>query len=292
MAKKLKSGKAFTLLEVILAISLTAVVLVLLMTALELLITRVESSRSQVESSQVARGVLNQIAGDLRAARYYAQNPSVSEGETEDAAALVLGIYGTAKQLRIDRSAIWRWERITRDDEETSNETASQEMPQTIRYFLSEGDTVLAETFAAEGIQKESAQLKYTGLTREQMSTVAWILQLETTSIKESEPATENPQLLAPEVLDIEFAYYDGKELLDQWDSAKHEKLPQAVQITLMLANEPLADNNKRPPADPEDLQPKLADATEYRLFVRLPKIEPQAKAPGPRRIEQNQEPN
>jgi len=138
MNRNLGSRQAFTLLEVILAISLTAVVLVLLMTALELLLTRVESSRSRVETSQVARGVLNLIGGDLRAARYYApsqssagdesissgsesDNESSSESgsdddtETEESADLVLGIYGTAKQLRIDRSAAWRWERITRD---------------------------------------------------------------------------------------------------------------------------------------------------------------------------------
>ena len=71
MARNTGKERAFTLLEVILAISLTGVVLVLLTTALELLLTRVESSRSRVESSQVARGVLNRIAGDLRAARYY-----------------------------------------------------------------------------------------------------------------------------------------------------------------------------------------------------------------------------
>jgi len=166
-------------------------------------------------------------------------------------------------------------------------------MPQTIRYFLSEGETVLVETFASEGIQEEDSPRDYAGLSREQMATVAWISQIETTSAEESEPVTEDAQLLAPEVLGIEFAYYDGEALLDQWDSAEQQGLPQAVEITLMLANEPAADNRKRPPEDPDDLQPKLADATEYRLFVRLPIIEPQEKTPGPRRIiDQEQKPN
>jgi len=165
-------------------------------------------------------------------------------------------------------------------------------MPQTIRYFLSEGETVLVETFASEGIQEEDSSRDYAGLSREQMATAAWTSQPERTSAKESEAVTENAQLFAPEVLDIEFAYYDGEALLDEWDAAEQQGLPQAVEITLMLANEPIVDNNKRPPDDPEELQPRLADATEYRLFVRLPKIEPQEKTPGPRRIEQEQEPN
>ena len=305
MARNLGRKKAFTLLEVILAISLTAVVLVLLMTALELLLYRVESSRSRVETSQVARGVLNLIAGDLRAARYYtstqssadtkesssdSESDSEDETKTEETTALVLGIFGTAKQLRIDRSAAWRWERITRDDGDAAEGATTDEMPQTIRYFLNEGDTVLVETFAAEGIQKEDSQLSYAGLSREQLSTAAWISQLESETIEESEATTEGARLLAPEVLDIEFAYFDGEELLDEWDSAEQGGLPKAVEITLMLADEPVADNNKRPSDDPEDLQPKLADATEYRLFVRLPRIEIQEEVSGPRGIEQGQE--
>jgi len=292
-----RSKKAFTLLEVILAISLTGVVVVLLITALELLLTRVESSRSRIESSQVARGVLNRIAGDLRAARYYSptqktadessadeegvSSESDADEETEDSASLVLGIYGTAKEIRIDRSAAWRWERITRDEEDPVDGATSEEMPQTIRYFLNEGDTVSVDDFAAEGIPEEDSLLSYAGLSREQMSTAAWISQLETKETESTEAITEGAQLLAPEVLDIEFAYYDGEKLLDDWDSAVQDSLPQAVEITLKLTEERLVDSLSDEP-----------DAIEYRLFVRLPKIEAQAEASGPRRIEQNQEPN
>jgi len=292
-----RSKKAFTLLEVILAISLTGVVLVLLTTALELLLTRVESSRSRVESSQVARGVLNRIAGDLRAARYYSptqktadESSSDEEGSSsesdadekaEDSASLVLGIYGTAKEMRIDRSAAWHWERITRDEDNTVDGATSEEMPQTIRYFLNEGDSIPVDDFAAKGIPEEDSLLIYAGLSREQMSTAAWISQLETKETEPTEAITEGAQLLAPEVLDIEFAYYDGEKLLKEWDSAEQGSLPQAVEITLKLAEERLVDSLSDEP-----------DAIEYRLFVKLPKIEAQAEASGPRRIEVEQEPN
>jgi len=308
MVRNTGREKAFTLLEVILAISLTGVVIVLLTTALELLLTRVESSRSRIETSQVARGVLNRIAGDLRAARYYSpsqntadessaseeKGSSESDGneETEDSASLVLGIYGTAKEMRIDRSAAWRWERITRDEENAVDGAASDEMLQTVRYFLNEGDTVPVDDFAAEGIQEEDSLLSYAGLSREQMPTAAWISQLETRETEPTEAITEKAQLLAPEVLDMELAYYDGEELLEAWDSAEQGSLPQAVEITLKLADEPLADKSKRPTDEPEDLPSQLENAIEYRLFVRLPRIEPQETAPGPRRIEVEQESN
>jgi len=163
-------------------------------------------------------------------------------------------------------------------------------MPQTIRYFLNEGDTALVDDFAAEGIPAEDSLLSYAGLSREQLSTAAWISQLETDDTEPSEATTAGAQLLAPEVLDIEFAYFDGEEMLDEWNSAEQNGLPEAVEITLMLANEPTIDLSKRPSDDPEELLPQLADATEYKLFVRLPKIELQAKTSGPQGIEPVQE--
>ena len=46
--------RAFTLMEIVLAIGLTSVVMYLLMTAVELYMLRVDSSRGRVESAQLA----------------------------------------------------------------------------------------------------------------------------------------------------------------------------------------------------------------------------------------------
>jgi hypothetical protein len=59
-------------MEIVLAIGLTSVVMYLLMTAIELYMVRVDSSRSRVESAQLARTLLDQIAADLTATRLYA----------------------------------------------------------------------------------------------------------------------------------------------------------------------------------------------------------------------------
>ncbi|MEM6328750.1 MAG: type II secretion system protein, partial [Planctomycetota bacterium] len=69
----------FTLLEVILAIALSATLMVLLGGAIGLYIVRLESSRESVEQSQLARGVLRMVADDLRsAATTYEQDTSVT----------------------------------------------------------------------------------------------------------------------------------------------------------------------------------------------------------------------
>ena len=302
MPKAFHNKNAFTLLEVLLTLSLTAVVLVLLSTALELLLFRVETSRSQVESSQVARGILNRISEDLRASRYYAP-PQESASETEetsesenpensDESVQVLGIYGSSKQIRIDRASVWRWERISEESDHGNEDATEEQMPQTVRYFINEGETVLVNELAAQGIQDQDKPLAYAGLSRDQMSTVAWIAQSTNTDETEDDSAvTEDAQLLASEVLDIEFAYFDGEELLEAWDTAEQGGLPKAVEITLKLANEPLTDISKRPPDDPEELKPKIEEATEYRLFVRIPKLQPQTNVPGPHRIDPIQVP-
>ena len=59
----------FTLMEIVLAIGLTSVVMYLLMTAVELYMLRVDSSRGRVESAQLARTLLDQMATDIAAMR-------------------------------------------------------------------------------------------------------------------------------------------------------------------------------------------------------------------------------
>jgi hypothetical protein len=63
-----RPGEAgFTLFEVVLAIGLCGAVMALLATAIDLYLVRVDTSRTQVETAQLARTLLNKIADDLRA---------------------------------------------------------------------------------------------------------------------------------------------------------------------------------------------------------------------------------
>ena len=298
VARIARRTTAFTLLEVILAISLTGVVILLITTALHSLLHHVEASRWRVESSQLARGILNQIASDLRAARYYAppkaaQSAEATEPESSDdtssvgTSLQVLGVYGTSKELRIDRAAVWQWQHLSNEDQYDELEEASaRDMPQTVRYFLTEGDTLQSDAFAAEGVPDEEASPNYAGLSRQRMATAAWISQSTVEDSEAPSLAPEEAELLAPEVIDLTFVYFDGKELLDKWDSAKQEGLPRAVKITVHLAREPVIDTTRQPPEDPEDLQRRLEDAHKYRLIVRLPRTRPRTDVPGPQRVE------
>lgn len=69
-------------------------------------------------------------------------------------------------------------------------------------------------------------------------------------------------QIIAPEVVAIEFRYFDGLLWIDFWDSDQNGSLPIAIEITLTI----------RPVGSPSDgLQPETEDLATYRHLVRLP---------------------
>jgi len=302
--KTRRSEAGFTLLEVILALSLTGVVLMLLMTAIELFLTRVDSSRTKVESSQLARALLAQIADDVRAARYYApESEELAESEATDDATeteseegdeqapvkqsfTVLGIYGNKSELRIDRAAAWRWERLSREVD-ASYSTTADEMPQTVRYFLNEGDPLDADELAAEGLSEENALEGYSGLSCQRMATAVWTTQPESVTRSADKEAPVGAELIAPEVVDIEFAYYDAKEeeLVDEWNSAEKGGLPRAVEVTVKLAAHArsLEKEDNSLIDDKADFDEEAS--YEYKLFIRLPNVQPREKPPGPQSL-------
>ena len=290
-------NRGFTLLEVVLAIGLAGVVIGLLTTALDLYMMRVDSSRTQVESAQLARTLLNQIADDLRAARYYSPNSSSSSEGSPDAAdeststgstetadstdlTLVQGIFGTQTELRIDRSAIWRWELLAQEAEQLNAQIAADiepeptAMPQTVRYVLGEGKELLAKKMAAEGVNAEPTAAGYAGLYREQLPTAAWLAKNAATSATITATSdSADAELIAPEVVAIEFGYFDGQQLLTAWDSSLQGGLPLAVEIRLTLLREPFELAVQRTTQDRDELRQSKENLVEYRLVVRLPYI-------------------
>ena len=275
----------FTLLEVVLAIGLSGAVLGLLAVALNQYLFRVDASRTQVESAQLARTLLNQLADDLQAARYYSESTSSEEDDSEDVddetsadPALTQGIFGTETELRIDRSAVWQWASLARQidqtnrkvETETLSEPDQNAMPQTVRYLLGEGKELLAGKLAATGVSERLLAPGYAGLYREQLSTAVWLELNAETEIPLETGETESAELIAPEVVEITFAYFDGQELRTEWDSSLEEGLPKGIEIRLTLLVEPFEQAVTRTPGDREELRRKKENLVEYRRFVKL----------------------
>ncbi len=275
-------SRGFTLLEMVLAIGLTGMVLVLLTTAIDLYLVRVDASRTQVESAQLARTLLHQIAKDLRAARYKA--PPTSDGTESQ------GIFGSTTELRIDRAAAWQWELQHRlmdaSNPASTSEADQSQMPQTVRYFLEEGKELLTQKLAAAGVGERPLGTGYSGLFRERISTAAWLANAsnsESTSTGDNLSGNlESGELIAPEVVDLAFSYFDGEQFSDEWNSSEQQALPSAVEIRLTLLEEPFEQAADRTPGDREELRRSKENLVEYRLVVKLPNVQQPEEAEFP----------
>jgi type II secretory pathway component PulJ len=93
----------FSLLELLLALSLTVVVLGLVNMAVQLHLRSLNDRRMQLEESQLARSVLKMIADDLRGAvQHYEQDMSAIETLLQQSAATAAGSLGASAQQALD----------------------------------------------------------------------------------------------------------------------------------------------------------------------------------------------
>jgi hypothetical protein len=82
-------------------------------------------------------------------------------------------------------------------------------------------------------------------------------------------------KLLAPEVLGIQFQYFDGQQWLPEWDTEIMQGLPVAVEVLLLMtSNSPHDSGGIMTTLSVVDLGVDLdpnASVVSYRLVVQLP---------------------
>lgn len=318
-----KTGKkrpaGFTLLEIVLALGLAAMLLYLLTLATELTIFRVDRSRARVESAQVARVILERIAGDLQNARLDSPRPMLggtsaggtstsgttttglpqsgtdgtasggfssasgntggtsASGATLLDASTVRGIYGNEQMLRIDRSVTHDWHDVTKPLlEEEQDETVLAALPQTVFYTVEDGQRLSSPESAERGVRSEN-ESGIAGLYRESLATS--VVQAESASDGVSNyQRSENSKLLAPEVVSIEYGYFDGSDMLDAWDSVERAGLPRGVEIRLQILEVAYEEAIEKDSTRNEKYREE--DLVEYRRYVNLAGIQPQQPLP------------
>jgi hypothetical protein len=96
----------FTLLEVILAVSLSVMVVAAIATAIHLNVTVLQRQQVRIERTQVARSVLMMIASDLRAAFQYKPADVTGLAELQVSQAAIAGIAAGADLSETDTSQI------------------------------------------------------------------------------------------------------------------------------------------------------------------------------------------
>jgi len=153
-------------------------------------------------------------------------------------------------------------------------------MPVSVRYYFVDGDQVTSQRLAAQGVSEEPTAATSTGLYREIIPTAALADEADPLA-SPTQRDDARVELLAPEIVKMELAYYDGTDLVEAWDSFEQAGLPAGVEIRLTIY-EPSLESSSDDRAARTRLtgrRYKANELVEYRRFVRLPKASPSQPA-------------
>lgn len=294
----LRPRAAFTLLEVLVALGLSVILLWAVYGAIGLSLQLSTAGREKMEQAQLVRAIFQQFDADVRSVVFALQQPAESdtggEAAEEDAedesevptmttdeafANASSGVYGDAQSLVVHVS------RPPRSAIRTSPDAAAQASGRSdlaaVSYFLA--------IRGAGGLPGIVADMAYQGtlLNAPRRGTVSGLARLEGDRLSvqfaeetgDVEALAAAAQILAPEVVSLSFAFWDGAEWTESWDTIANGKLPAAIEITLGV------DTSQR---DQEGLETKTlrqrlsstsrdqpAEPTYYRHVVALPLAEP-----------------
>jgi hypothetical protein len=310
--------RGLTLLELMLALALTTIVLGVVGMAIDINLRALDSRRDVVEDAQLARAVLRLIADDLRGAVQTPEadfsgvmdmaSGALPDGldaagledaagdfglDTSDMTGLLdeetgpsqdiasstepppePGLYGNQFELLIDTSRLPRVDQYQRMITDQS-QLGLQDIPsdvKTIGYYVVSQANAGVVTSAQMNDQNEPQF----GLARRVLDRAVTLRASETTAATTLQNVAE---IIAPEVIGIEFSYFDGVEWLTEWDSSQQGGLPVAVRVFLAVST----DRGRLTQEDPmamqaSALQPDTPQKV-YSLTVRIPTAKTVAQA-------------
>ncbi len=282
--KQTMKRNAFTLIELMLALSLIVVATALIGNLMQLYSRNFATRGEDIRRMQLARSILNMIAEDLRAVVTKQEyDPSVLEqqlgggggggaasgggspagggtamgggGQTAASSAaaggqtaaatgsdglatslLVArdpGLYGSQYQLTLDVSRLPRVDEYIPQGAAMVSPTLT-DVPgdiKTVSYFVQTPST-MGVSDSLNAFADGSEMLTGTsGLVRRQLDRAILAYAEE---VGDTQRLQQTGELIAPEVVSLEFAYYDGVQWLYEWDSTT-QALPHLITITLAI---------------------------------------------------------
>ena len=246
---------AFTLLEVVIAAMLIAVLMSAVYQALFIYRKLFERGETRTEEIQLVRTLTQQFSDDLGGA---IQDPVFTSARSRGSSgARRFGLFGNSTELRIDVLQIPAFEIAptpTAEEMEDTTEPRKLQAPELRTVYYSYFDSASLDSTlpdARVGLTRRELDFE----TPEELDD-AGLTGLTEAPVLESEPAEELPaapsqstfdQLLevgmdssvtwAPEVVSLKFRYFDGSRWRKSWDSLARKGLPVAVEMTLAVAS-------------------------------------------------------
>jgi hypothetical protein len=202
-------------------------------------------------------------------------NPQTQQATStygDQSGSTVVGLYGTSTELQLDVSRLPRLDQYQAEMSQTGV-MGVVDIPsdmKTITYFLRSEEAAAAGAIPGMAVQS-SVDGRGRGLMRRVLDRAvsAWAEENGTTSGTLGET-----ELLANEVVGLEFAYFDGASWASEWDSVAMQGLPVAIEIRLMLQ---LTDGSQQTATlNPlASLSEEIPDEKMYTLTVNLPTATP-----------------
>jgi type II secretory pathway pseudopilin PulG len=281
---------AFTLLELVLTVSMSVVLMALIGAAIQFYARDMDVNDMDIRQTQLAAAIMQMIEDDLRGTVHNdpvdmsglgtllssvggqteaaaaaggagggagggsdssgadlsaagvepAEDPSLLEEEAEapdlTSGVAVLqspGLIGNQFQIQIDVSRLPRLEEYVTMLDETV--TDLQDVPsdlKTVTYFVQPAGAVgVVDSLT---IPSSTAMEEGGGLVRRSLDRAATTYAATNGSLA---ALAQTGDLLAPEVLAIEFSYWDGTIWELEWSSDEFDELPLAVQVKLTMSN-------------------------------------------------------
>ena len=267
-----RAVKCVVLVFIVMALALTSLVLITISVAIDFHLRVVNRGRAHVEEALIARALLHLIADDLRNAVAYDAGEDTASGGSQMATTgtsvvpqTVPGVYGEIDWLQVDVSRVPRLDQYDYEVTTVPDTGADSQLVdvlsdvKTVAYCVVDPGE-LGSSYTADGEECSG------GLIRREMDRAVTIWASEQGQLEEMELDLEP---IAPEVLAIEFLYYDGSEWLEYWDSEEQGGLPVAVEISLVIMPPDRDDDEYS--AYGYDSLADYEDYPIYRLLVHLP---------------------
>lgn len=230
-------------------------------------------------------GRASSASGTGGAARTLSSESSAASGSVSELAnvSMPLGLNGSLNELYVDVN------RLPRRDElfstvtgytnaplptqpgsirvGTMNMSSSGTVPpsdlKSVRYFVRRGGQLEAGSTALT-VLDDASQQQGAGLVRQEIPRLLRVFAEQTGN---SAVLESGQKLVAPEIIHIEFRYFDGSQVVEQWDMGERNSLPLAVEVRIWLST----PDPENPALSYYDWAQKISSARQYRQTVYLP---------------------
>jgi type II secretory pathway component PulJ len=254
---------AFTLLEVVLALSLAVVLLGAIFTAMDQSWKMTSRGREEMERSQLARALMRKIAIDIRSIAYVPPPVTDSDSTTSSsgssgsstaasAASAASSAASTASSSGSTSSTTGS-SSTTDSDEPSARSIGIRGNTQRIEMHISRARRDLEFSANLDGAKMHSHtsdlrvvtyQLAMAGVSMPGGAMMQGLVRTEgdrmATQLVEEKGAAPTslslPQALAPEVAMVQFRFFDGVTWFTVWDSEEAGRLPRAVEVIITFA--------------------------------------------------------